>query len=255
MDKNKTKLLVSGICLSVLLSVAFVIMTFSQSFTPSSVKENTQPPTYPSSYKINDMPVLTQFELSAGCEVYACTVALQYAGFDITETDFAQNYLIAKPISYDSKFNRYGPDMNSAYAGTVYEGYGIYAPAMQKSMNKYIKTTDSKKRAIVLKECTLEDLCHEYVVNNIPVMVWATTYMHEPYVKAEWIVNYVDENADSKIGDTEEWLQNEHCLVLMGYDDTHYYFCDSVSGEVSSYEKDISQQRFAQLGSQAIVIK
>ena len=207
-----------------------------------------------SAHTIENVPVYVQQELPAGCEVYAGIVTLQYLGFDIDEHEFSEKYLIQSPISYDY-LERYGPDMNSAYAGTVTNGYGIYSPAMAKSMNRYLETTNSKKRAKVVKGETLDSLCQKYVAKDIPVMVWATTYMHEPYVKAEWIVDYVDENADTELGGIEQWMQNEHCLVLMGFDEEYYYFADSVSGAVTSYEKEVSELRFEQLGSQAIVVK
>lgn len=209
------------------------------------------------SYMIEGIKALPQTDLKAGCEVYACTVLLQYLGFDIDEFEFSNNYLISRPITYDEEFQRYGPDMNSAYAGDVYTiyGYGVYSPAMAKSMNNYLHTTGSDMQAIALKNYTLDRLCQKYIVNDIPVMIWATTYMHEPYVKASWIVNYVDENSDKQIGDVEEWMQNEHCMTLMGFDEENYYFCDSVSGDITAYEKEVSQQRYVELGAQAIVVK
>jgi len=206
------------------------------------------------SHTIENVPVYVQQELPAGCEIYASVVTLQYLGFEIDEHEFSNQYLISSPIWYDET-HRYGPDMNSAYAGTVLEGYGIYAPAMAKSMNNYLSTTDSDMRAQALNGVSLDTLCQDYVAKDIPVMVWATTYMHEPYVKAEWVVDYVDENADTAIGEVEQWMQNEHCLVLMGFDDEYYYFCDSVSGAVSQYEKEVTELRYEQLGSQAIVVK
>lgn len=255
MKQKAIKLFASLICLLVLMCGALVSMSFdSKTENKKPHTEHTEP-TYPNSYMIENISALEQVELSAGCEVYACTVLLQYLGFDIDEHEFSENYLITSPISYDENIQRYGPDMNSAYAGDVYEGYGIYAPAMAKSMNKYLHTTNTDKQAIIAQEVSLEKLCHKYVTKDIPVMVWATTYMHEPYVKAEWIIDYVDENSDKCIGDIEQWMQNEHCLVLMGYDSEHYYFCDSVSGEISAYEKEVSQKRFSELGSQAIVVK
>lgn len=79
--------------------------------------------------------------------------------------------------------------------------------------------------------------------------------MDEPYVKATWIVDYVDENARYKKGDTESWMQNEHCMVLVGFDEENYYFCDSVSGKLTAYEKEVSEERYSQVGMQAIVVK
>ncbi len=252
--KFNKKLMVRSVAL---LFVYLILATTSVGLSIPKVEDNTveQPKIYYDEYIIESVPVLNQDELKAGCEIYACAVMLKYLGFDITEKEFADKYLIAKPITYVDQYYRYGPDMHSAYAGDAYEGYGIYAPAMAKSMNNYLKAMKSKLKAYDLKDVELDRLCDDYVANNIPVMVWATTYMLEPYVKAEWTIDYVDENAESEIGDTEQWFQNEHCLVLIGFDKENYYFCDSVYGKVTAYEKELVKTRYAQLFSQAIVVK
>lgn len=208
----------------------------------------------PKSYRIDGVPVIEQMTLKSGCETYACTMLLQSLGFKINEVTFAEKYLICQPISYDAEINRYGPDMYSAFAGTPVEGYGIYAPAMAKSMNKFFKTQQSNMNATALEGVSLKQLCDDYVSNDIPVMVWATVNMQEPYEKAWWIVDYVDENARTKKGDTFAWLQNEHCLVLIGYDEDEYYFADSCAGDVSHFDKDLCQQRYEELFSQAIIV-
>ncbi len=243
---------------SVALFLAYLVLAVTSialSIPKAESEVQEQPKIRYEEYMIESVPVLNQDELKAGCEIYACTVVLKYLGFDITEKEFADNYLIAKPITYVEDYYRYGPDMHSAYAGDAYEGYGIYAPAMAKSMNNYLKAMKSDLKAYDLKDVEFDSLCDDYVVKNIPVMVWATTYMLEPYVKAQWTIDYVDENAESEIGETEEWFQNEHCLVLIGFDKENYYFCDSVYGKITAYEKEIVKTRYAQLFSQAIVVK
>lgn len=207
------------------------------------------------SYQIEGVSVKDQSDLMAGCETYACIVVLQYLNFDIDEHEFVDNYLITKPVAYGEDGVLYGPDMNSAFAGDIYTGYGIYAPAMAKCMNSYLKTTGRNMTANVIKDKTLDDLCREYIDQDIPVMVWATGYMADPYIRDTWIVNYVDENATKEIGDTEGWYAHEHCMVLFGYDEDNYYFSDSVAGAVSVFSKSESQDKFEKLGSQAIVVK
>lgn len=218
-----------------------------------AVQATEAPTTEPVSFQIQGVPIVEQDELKAGCETYACTMLLKSLGFDTDEFDFAENYLICEPISYGIDGTRFGPDMYSAFAGTVENGYGIYSPAMAKSMNQFFKAKKSDLKATSVVGETLASLCEKYVKNNIPVMVWATTYMQEPYEKASWVVNYVDENAKTEIGDTFTWLQNEHCMVLIGYDEKDYLMADSVAGKVSHYEKKLAEQRFKELGSQAIV--
>lgn len=223
--------------------------------TASTTAATVAPTTLVTSYKIDNVPVIEQSNLKAACETYACTMLLQYYKFDIDEVEFVDNYLVTRPVYYGIDGNLYGPDMNSAYAGDVYTGYGINAPGMAKCMNNYIKTKGSKLVAEPLSGVPLEELCKKYVLNDTPVMVWATTFMEEPYVQATWIVDYVDENAEHEVGDTVSWQMHEHCLVLIGFDEKNYYFCDSVSGEVSAYDKVVTEKRYEQIGKQAIVLK
>ncbi len=223
--------------------------------TTSNIETTVAPTTQATAYQIKGVPVIPQNDLTAACETYACTMLLQSYGFDIDEYQFVDNYLITKPVYYGADGNLYGPDMNSAYAGDVYTGYGINAHGMAKCMNNYIKTTGSKLEAHPLLGIPLEELCEKYIRNDIPVMVWATTYMDEPYVFANWYVDYIDDDTTTKLGDTMTWQMHEHCMVLIGFDDKNYYFCDSVSGKVSAYDKATSEERYAQIGTQAIILK
>ena len=225
------------------------------SVDPSSV---TSAPTQakPTSHYIEGVPVIAQYDLKAGCETYACTMLLQSLGFDIDEYRFADNYLIYKDVYYDNDFRMYGPDMHSAFAGNVYEiGYGIYAPAMAKSMNNYFSSVKAPLKASELEGESLESLCETYIDNDIPVMIWATTNMWEPVTGATWIVDYVDENAKAKVGDEVSWCEHEHCLVLIGYDEKEYYFADSVQGAVSHFDKADVEKRYKQIGTMSIVVK
>ena len=245
---------------AVILIVIFVISSIAScnKSENTSVTESTTvvPTTQTTSYQISGVPVIVQGGgLTAACETYACTMLLQYYDFDIDEYEFVDNYLITKPVYFGTDGTRYGPDMNSAYAGDVYTGYGINAPGMAKCMNNYLKEEKSNLSAQPLSGVSLEELCEEYILNDIPVMVWATTYMDEPYVMTTWIVDYADEDSEVKVGDTVSWQMHEHCMVLIGFDDENYYFCDSVSGKVSAYDKATSEERYSQIGMQAIILK
>ncbi len=248
--------------IGVVAAVALIIIICLVSSCAGGEKadENAKPapvagPNIPTSYKIDGIPVISQDDLHAGCETYACTMLLQGLGFDIDEYEFVDNYLITRPVYYGDDGNLYGPDMNSAYAGDIYTGWGIYARGMAKCMNNYLKDEKSKLVAYPLENVPLEQLCREYILNGIPVMVWETTYMQEPYVKNTWIVDYADDDSPVKPGDTMSWQQNEHCMVLVGFDEENYIFCDSVAGKLASYDKKTSEKRYEQIGEMAIVVK
>ena len=219
--------------LAAMLATIIVLLIVADCFAdyhkpPQVVEENTAPtateaPTTEPSYMIQNVKVIAQTDLKAGCETYAC--------------------------------NKYGPDMYSAFAGTAYAGWGVYAPSMAKTMNNYLTDQKSKLKAYPLENIPLESLCDEYVSKGVPVMVWATTNMDEPYVFDTWTVNYVDENARTKEGDSFSWYMHEHCLVLIGFDGKNYYFADSTAGDISVFDKALVAKRYEQMGKQAIVVK
>lgn len=264
--KRKTKrqlaiLTFFGIILAILIIMSICVSCVSRSLlsepeptTAPPAAESTEP-TAADSYMIQNVEVLEQTDLKAGCETYACTMLLKILGFNVSEYTIADNYLNCQYVFEDDNGNKYGPDMYSAFAGTAYAGWGVYCPSMAKSMNQYLSDQKSKLKAYPIENEPLEKLCEEYVSQGVPVMVWATTDMEEPYVYDTWIVNYVDENARTKEGDTFEWYMHEHCLVLIGYDSRNYYFADSTAGKISSFEKSLVAKRYEQMGKQAIVVK
>lgn len=244
-----------------LFSAIVIVLSFAgcKSSVDNKQKE-TEAPTEaaPASHMIDGAAdkVIVQDELKAGCETYACTMLFNILGFDLSEFTFADNYLDCHYVYKDEETGYMeGPDMYSAFAGTAYAGWGVYAPSMAKSMNRYLADQKSSLKAYNYEDVPLEELCEEYVSRDIPVMVWATTDMQEPYVFDTWTVNYVDENARTKIGDTFNWYAHEHCLTLVGYDEKEYFFCDSAAGKVSHFDKALVAERYKQLGSQCIVVK
>ncbi len=259
-SKNRNKLLITGVCgvlLAVLIAISLAVLPKSaeqlQTQTEATVMDTTVEE--PKSYMIQNVKVIAQEELKAGCETYACTMLLNILGFDVNEFTIADNYLDCHFVLDGGDGVKYGPDMHSGFAGTAYGGWGVYAPSMAKSMNRYLQDQHSKLKATAYKSISLDSLCDEYVSKGVPVMVWATTDMQEPYVFDTWVVNYVDENAEAQLGDTVSWYMHEHCLVLIGFDQNEYYFADSTAGTVSHFDKALVKKRYEQMGSQCIIVQ
>ena len=149
-----------AVYLGLILTAVIITAATAKANEPEPVVEETVIETQkPDNHYINGVPVIAQTDLHSGCETYACTMLLQSMGFDIDEFGFADNYLITSPISYGYDGTRYGPDMHSAFTGDVYEGYGIFAPAMAKSMNNFLKEKNAGKTASALQGMTLAQLC------------------------------------------------------------------------------------------------
>lgn len=207
----------------------------------------------PQSKKISNVPLIGQSKLPTGCETCSATMLLKHYGYNISETSFANNYLIKKPLTYtNSGFE--GPDPNCAFVGTPYSSnsFGAYAPVMAKSMNSYL--SDKSYKATVVSGKSLEYLSGKYVAQGQPIMVWATINMSPSYKTTTWKVNYTDENAKYKLGSYYTWIAGEHCLVLTGYDSTYYYFNDPWTNARTRYSKSVVNSRYAELGKQAVVM-
>ena len=96
---------------------------------------------------------------------------------------------------------------------------------------------------------SLPDICSLYIDYGTPVMIWATINMAPSFVLPEnsWYVNDTDE--------VFSWISNEHCLVLVGYDENFYYFNDPLRDDIAAYGRALAEQRYAELGCQALCIQ
>lgn len=69
---------------------------------------------------------------------------------------------------------------------------------------------------------------------------------------------FIVESAEGGVWQTPdgpfEWVANEHCLVLVGTDSNHYFFNDPSTGRRVKWEKDLVEERYAELGMQAVVV-
>ena len=206
-----------------------------------------------SSKKIANVPLIGQQKLPTGCETCSAVMLLNYYGYNISETSFADKYLIKRPLGY-GKYGLEGPDPNCAFIGSPYttNSFGAYAPVMAKSMNSYLAKKSYK--AVSVNGKSLEYLAGKYIAQGQPVMVWATIYMTASYKTTTWRVNYTDENARYKKGSSYTWLANEHCLLLTGYDSSFYYFNDPWTNSRIAYSKSIVNTRYNELGRQAVVM-
>lgn len=194
--------------------------------------------------KLIDVPTISQYpELPTGCEAVSATMVLQYYGVDITAREFALRWLECSTNFYKTNGRLYGPNPNKVFAGNPFtdNSYGCFAEPIVNAINR--NSTDYKAQKIT--DRTLEVLCNEYIDSDKPLLIWATMNMKESYEGNSW---YLDD------GVKFTWVAQEHCLVLVGYNDAYYLLNDPMSGSTVAYQKSIVEKRFAELGGQAIYI-
>ena len=194
---------------------------------------------------IKNVPLIHQFpEFPTGCESVSAVMALKYYGENITVTRFIDDYL---PKSRDFYFDgdiKYGPDPYRYFIGDpkTAASFGCMAPVIETALKNYL---DDDSRVVNTTGKKLNELCSDYIDKDIPVLVWATIGMLETQPINSW---YLSDNKRFT------WPGNEHCLLLVGYDEGNYYFNDPYSGKCISFEKSLCDDRYGELGMQSIVI-
>ena len=174
-------------------------------------------------------------ELRSGCESVALTMQLNYFGFGLAKTTIADNYLVYSS-SYVTGFQ------GSPYG---YPGGGIYTPGLQRTANNFLIERGSNLRAYDYTGTDLGDL-YQFVSAGYPVLVWHTCEWEWP--KYDGYTTYYN-------GRAYQWVTNEHCLVLTGYDldrNTVTVY-DSIDG-ILTHDRDYFEAVYNNVFKQAMVI-
>ncbi|MDU4891132.1 MAG: C39 family peptidase [Clostridium sp.] len=195
---------------------------------------------------IIDVPYIDQTNYyPSGCEVVSATMLLQYYGYEIFVDQYVDKYLDTSTIESKDGI-LIAEDPNEYFIGDPRSSYsyGCFAPVIVKSMNKIL---DGGKKAENITGTSLEEITEKYIEKGIPVLVWATIEMEPPSEGTDWLLK--------SNGLRYHWIGGEHCLVLVGYDDTSYYFNDPYNNNgLVAYKKEVVEQRYEDLGKQAVVV-
>ena len=135
-------------------------------------------------------------------------------------------------------------DPNEYFCGSPYDedSFGIYAKgllkALEKAAGKDFQFTDESGTPI-------QELLEKYIDQGMPVVFWACINMRKEIPGPEWKL------LDS--GESFCWISNEHCMLLVGYDEKKYYFNDPYDNNgVIGYERALVEKRHVAQHSMAI---
>ena len=187
-------------------------------------------------HKIIDVDFITQIgKYPTGCESVTAVMALHHNGINISVKDFINQYLDMQPYPFDP-FETFGGDPFSN------NGWGCYAPVIKKALDRAL--AGRSYYTVKHDGVSLQKLCTDYIDKNIPVILWATMGMRASKT-ITWTYN----------GRRIEWVQPEHCLLLVGYDEKHYIFNDpQKSRPLTYYTKESVEKAYKAQFSQAVVI-
>lgn len=198
----------------------------------------TKPQTPIGNSKIIQAPFISQLgKYPTGCESVTTVMALNHIGIDISVDKFIDSYLTKTGVPFDPSISFGGNPRSTS-------GYGCYAPVIKKALDKAL--SGKNYEAKVLNNVSLKTLCSQYIDKGIPVILWATMYMNTPYISSTWTYN----------GKTINWIAPEHCLLLVGYDSSHYIFNDPLTSQPQTYySKSSVETAYKGLNYQAIVLE
>ena len=198
-------------------------------------------------HKRIEVPYLDQSgAYPTGCESVSAVMLLQYLGYDISVDTFIEQYL-EKENFEEREGVWYGPDPRTHFCGSPYDedSFGCYAPVICKALEKILGD------AYEVSDRTgteIDILLREYIDREMPVIFWACINMREPITGPQWKLK---EN-----GETFTWISNEHCMLLVGYDEEGYYFNDPYDNNgVIRYPKDVVKDRYKAQHMQAVGVK
>ena len=218
--------------------------TSSNAPTEPSKEESSKPST--NAVRIKGVPVIAQMpKFPTGCESVSAVMALQFAGENVSVDQFVDEYLDKSSNFYNADGVRYGPNPYEEFVGNPRSrsAFGCMAPVIEKALIKYYSSSNPVKNTTGK---SLEELCGAYIDRGIPVIVWTSIKMIEPRYTSSWYLAN---------GEKFTWLANEHCMLLIGYDDENYYFNDPYTGKEVKYSKSLSEKRYTAFGKQPLVIE
>lgn len=182
-----------------------------------------------------DVPYIDQsVKYPTGCESVSTVMLLQYLGYDLSVDEFIEKYLEQKGFE-ERDGQLYGPSPDEYFCGSPYDedSFGCYAPVICKALKA---AAGEKYRVVDETGTSMEELLTKYIDKGTPVIFWACINMREPVRGPEWKLFDRDE--------TFTWISNEHCMLLVGYDNDGYYFNDPYENNgVIWYDKKLVEDR------------
>lgn len=211
----------------------------------------TKPPPPPEEILLEDVPYYTQHGLlPTGCELVSAKMLLEYYTGEPVDI---QDIIDRMDCQYPKEVNGIpcAPHPSEAFIGSPWDStsFGCFSPIICDMMNELLPR---EYMAVDTTGTEIQELAETYLPQGKPVLVWATIAMTKSFPHRGWYLT------DAHCQPTEEWydwLANEHCLVLIGYDADYYYFNDPYAWSACTrYRRDIVEIRCEEMDRYSAVV-
>lgn len=187
--------------------------------------------------KLNVKNKLQKPYLPNGCEVVSLSIVLNYVGYDISPITLYDKFMPKSSYPKGDPWKTFVGDAKGV-------GYGCYAPCVEETGNCFLSSVNSDKKVYDVSGYPLY-YYEKCIDNGMPVIMWGTIEMNgNASVCWEYRIN----------GKKVNWHTYSHCLVLIGYTDSTYIFCDPLQGVVE-YTKEATEESFEIDYRQACIVK
>lgn len=194
-----------------------------------------------------DVPYIGQKGvLPTGCELVSAAMLLRYYGYDTSLDELVDRYLDKQPLVRKGD-QLVGPHPAAAFVGDprCEDGYGCYAPVIARLLGRVL---DTGRHAALYEGKDLAWLERHCLDEGRPVLLWVSIGMRETGPGTTWTVG--------ETGEAFTWTKPEHCMVLVGYDDTNYFFNDPYNNNgLVRYPKALVKARYQAFGCQAVAVE
>ena len=183
-------------------------------------------------------------EMLTGCEITALTMLWKYYGFDVDKETMAYQYCFSRfllRLGWFVVWGGYGKNFVGDPGGT---GYVCGTTSIINAANDFFEELRSDYTATVINDGSRQNL-YNLLEQEIPVLVWVTIGMAPRSEIRGW---YTEEGAFM------DWAENDHCAVLIGYNDTSVIIADPILGEYSC-DKEAFETVFASRGNGCVILQ
>ena len=219
---------------------------------PTTEPPTTEPPTEPpAECKIEDVPYYSQHGLlPTGCELVSAKMLLEY--YTKTEVDI-QDIIDRMDCQYPTTIDGKdcAPHPSEAFIGSPWDptAFGCFSPIICDMMNDLLP---KNWMAVDTTGTPIAELAETYIPQGRPVLIWATISMVQSFPHMGW---YLTDTKGQPTDEWYDWLANEHCLVLIGYDEEYYYFNDPYAyGTGTRYSRELVETRCEEMDRYSAVV-
>lgn len=189
--------------------------------------------------RIENEITYSQFpEYPTGCESVALKILLEYNGIETTPDEII-NRLKKGALPSKIEDEMYGGNPEIEFIGDPRNdySYGVFNTPIAEVANTF-KGNINNVEGIELDEVL------NIVSENRPVMVWTTIENLPSRISAIWIYR--------PTGEKIYWKENEHAVVIIGYNEAQVIVSDPYTGRITRYDRDTFKENYNYMGKRAV---